>query len=307
MFGIDISAHNGNINFDAVKNAGVEVVIIKATEGINFTDSMVNTHYNNAVGKFNIGFYHFMSEKTDPAQQAIDFYNVIKDKKYNVLPCLDIEVNTKGRTASQITNRCLIFLNKFKELSGQDCMIYTGGYFGRDLLDNRIKNYPAWIAHYGVKTPMATGFNNVVGHQYAETGHVSGINGNVDVNNFTEGVLLSNTIPVVSTQPTNTIDYNGWVARLQKECNNQGFSNQVIDNDPGPITIAGCPTLKIGAKGDITKLLQEKLRNLGYYMGDIDGKFGDITFKAVKKFQSDHNLSTDGIVGKNTWTALVYA
>ena len=45
MKGIDISSHNGNINFEAVKNSGVEVVIIKATEGVDFIDRMVNQHY----------------------------------------------------------------------------------------------------------------------------------------------------------------------------------------------------------------------------------------------------------------------
>lgn len=194
MKGIDISNHNGDIDFNKVKSDGIEVVIIKATEGVDYRDNMLEKNYNGALGKFNIGFYHFMSEKTSPSQQACDFYNAIKDKQYNVLPCLDIEVNSYGRSAKEITDRCIEFINKFKELSGKSVMIYTGGYFGRDLLDSRIKSYPAWIAHYGVNTPMETGFNNVVGHQYTETGRVNGINGNVDMNNFTDKVLLRQSI-----------------------------------------------------------------------------------------------------------------
>ena len=88
------------------------------------------------------------------------------DLTYNCIPALDIEVNNYGRSAGEITDRCLKFLNRFKELSGIDCMIYTGGYFGRDNLDGRIKGYKGWIAHYGVDYPMDTGFPWIVGLPY---------------------------------------------------------------------------------------------------------------------------------------------
>ncbi|WP_251860379.1 GH25 family lysozyme [Clostridium sp. Marseille-Q2269] len=114
MKGIDISMHNGAINFGAVKSAGCNVVIIKATEGVDYVDPLLNQHYNgaNAAG-LNIGFYHFMSEKTDPTQQAIDFWNSIKNKQFNILPCLDIETNNMGRGRTEISNRCIEFLNNF--------------------------------------------------------------------------------------------------------------------------------------------------------------------------------------------------
>lgn len=71
-------------------------------------------------------------------------------------------------------------------------MIYIGGYFGRDNLDSK-----AWIAHYRSSTPMATGFKEVVGHQYTETGRVQGINNNVDLNNFTEEIFIDSQQPIV--------------------------------------------------------------------------------------------------------------
>ncbi|WP_185966702.1 GH25 family lysozyme [Clostridium sp. HBUAS56017] len=191
MKGIDVSNHNGTIDFESVKNSGVEVVIIKATEGVDFVDDLLEQHYNGANGVIpHIGFYHFMSEKTDPSQQAEDFYNAIKGKAYDVKPCLDIEVNNYGRSAAEITDRCLEFIKRFKELSGQDIIIYTGGYFGRDNLDSRIKCYGGWIAHYGVDSPMETGFP-LIGHQYSESESVSGIDGNVDMNNFYEGIFMN--------------------------------------------------------------------------------------------------------------------
>lgn len=302
--GIDISNHQPSVDFNALKNS-VQVVIMKATEGVTYKDPLLESHYQKAkeVG-FPVGFYHFMSENTSPSQQAEAFYNAIKDKQYEILPCLDIETNNQNRGASQITDRCLEFLNRFKELSGVDCMIYTGGYFGRDNLDSRIKGYKVWIAHYGVSTPMETGFSNVVGHQYTSSGNVHGINGNVDLNNFTEGIYISGQQTIVD-KPRQEIDFNGWVARLQTECNTQGFSNQKVDNAPGPVTLSGCPTLKIGASGNISRLVQERLNALGFNCGAADGIFGEKTRVAVMVFQDSRGLSADGIVGQNTWRKLL--
>lgn len=52
------------------------------------------------------------------------------------------------------------------------------------------------------------------------------------------------------------------------------------------------------------KQVQQKLKNLGYYKGAIDGIFGKQTIAAVKNFQRDYGLVVDGIVGKKTLAAL---
>lgn len=101
--------------------------------------------------------------------------------------------------------------------------------------------------------------------------------------------------------------YKNWVSRLQTECNKQGFSNQKVDGIAGKNTLAGCPTIKSGAKGGITKLLQERLISFGYSCGSLgaDGLFGSETKNAVIKFQKAKGLSADGIVGRNTWRELL--
>lgn len=61
---------------------------------------------------------------------------------------------------------------------------------------------------------------------------------------------------------------------------------------------------KYGSSGDEVIEIQQKLSELGYYYGNIDGKFGNNTKKAVIQFQEDNNLSADGIVGIKTLEAL---
>ena len=109
--------------------------------------------------------------------------------------------------------------------------------------------------------------------------------------------------PVISKPIINNTD--SWIKRLQEECNKQGFSNQIIDGIAGSNTLNGCPTLRKGARGNITKLLQEKLVSIGYNTNGVDGIFGSGTDNAVRLFQKSNGLITDGIVGKNTWRKIL--
>ena len=98
---------------------------------------------------------------------------------------------------------------------------------------------------------------------------------------------------------------NNWIARLQTECNRQGFSKQDVDGIAGINTLNGCPCLGYNSMGNITKLLQERLNTLGFNCGSADGIFGYNTQSAVKNFQRVKGLTVDGIVGKNTWKKLL--
>ena len=64
--------------------------------------------------------------------------------------------------------------------------------------------------------------------------------------------------------------------------------------------------LKSGAQGDQVTRLQERLQELGYYTGKVDGDYGGGTKNAVKLFQNQHDLDADGIAGEKT-LALLYS
>ena len=111
--------------------------------------------------------------------------------------------------------------------------------------------------------------------------------------------------PTTSAPAKTTVKRNEWIARVQAECNKQGFSNQTVDGIAGKNTLAGCPTMRKGAKGNLTALLQEKLNATGYNCGKIDRIFGTGTENAVKALQKAHGLTQDGIVGQKTWRILL--
>ncbi len=61
---------------------------------------------------------------------------------------------------------------------------------------------------------------------------------------------------------------------------------------------------KYGSRGNEVKQIQTKLKNWGYYNGNVDGIYGSQTLSAVKKFQKKNGLAVDGIAGEKTLKAM---
>ena len=110
------------------------------------------------------------------------------------------------------------------------------------------------------------------------------------------------TAPTPAPKPKPSGD--AWVRSLQAELNAQGFRDSngnklVVDGIAGSKTLSACPTLRIGARGNITKLMQQKIGVAA------DGIFGNNTKQAVINYQRSKGLVADGIVGRNTWRKLL--
>jgi len=119
------------------------------------------------------------------------------------------------------------------------------------------------------------------------------------------GVTSSKTqIPVVANPNAPVVipatRVNNSVAQLQAELNKQGFGHLVVDGFDGPLTRKACPVIRQGAEGELTRWIQKRL---GLKLQD--GIFGTGTTTAVIMYQRAVGLEADGIVGKNTWTAML--
>lgn len=185
--GIDISHYNGDINFIKVKADGIQVVYIKATEGTTYVDNYLEINYSGAKNAgLKTGFYHFLVGTSSPEAQARNFYNNIKDKQSDLKPVLDVE-----KSDFDVMDYTLRFVDEFKKLSNMDVSIYTYSDFIRNL-DSRLSKYTLWEANYYKSTsnlPSNNIWSSRAGHQYTDKGIIDGINGNVDLNEFTQDIF----------------------------------------------------------------------------------------------------------------------
>jgi len=198
MKGIDISIFQGHIDFAKVKASGIEVVIIKATQGTGYTNAMLKEHYNGAKSNgLKIGFYHYLT-KDNPTTQAKQFLSVIDGLIANCKYIIDVEDGDplKGghvwtiTEASKATREFADYLIS----KGKEVAIYTGDYFYRDSLNNTVKDLSLWVASYGGSL-MA---KNYVGQQTTNEGIVNGIIGHVDLDTFNNGILLTSKVTAKS-------------------------------------------------------------------------------------------------------------
>lgn len=90
-----------------------------------------------------------------------------------------------------------------------------------------------------------------------------------------------------------------------KEMPAQSSGGGTVPEKSGKAVTVELNTLRKGYYGEQVETLQRLLLALGYDCGKVDGEFGDQTEAAVKEFQRVNGLEVDGIVGKNTWTALL--
>ncbi len=190
--GIDVSNNDGEINFSKVASDGVEYVYAKATEGATFKDNAMEVFYDDCKSNgLKVGAYHFLVGTSTPEDQAENFYEKIKKHDWDLVPMIDIETNF-----DELSNYVERFISEFNRLSSLTLGIYSYTNFISYLSDiqGSIKDMPLWEANYN-NDPWnlpSNFFSNRVGHQYTETGSISGVSSYCDVNVFKEDILLSN-------------------------------------------------------------------------------------------------------------------
>lgn len=197
--GIDVSSWQGNINFALVKDAGIDIVYMKSSEGQSYIDPYFEQNYQNAKANgLKVGFYHYVTARTveQARTQANFFARVISGKEPDCRLAMDFE-SFGNLSVNEINEISRVFLETLQSATNKDVLIYSNSYTARTILSSSLSIYPLWVANYGVSEPGGNDkWSTWVGWQYTSTGRVSGILGNVDRDQFTDGVLLSNTSPI---------------------------------------------------------------------------------------------------------------
>jgi lysozyme len=146
---VDISHHNGTVNFVKAKDAGIIGVIQKATQGQGNVDPTYKTNKTKAKDAGLLwGAYHFATG-SDGLKQADNFLNVVGDDPKTLL-VLDFEPNLTGPSMSLEEARA--FVTHVNEQTGRFPGFYSGHYI-KQLLgthsDPVLANCWFWLAQYG--------------------------------------------------------------------------------------------------------------------------------------------------------------
>lgn len=183
--GIDVSEHNGKIDFAKVKNAGINFVIIRigwiGNKENHTLDKKFIENYNNAKAcGLKVGFYVYSYVENETAMlSAINWIkNQILGKTRELPIFLDVEdKQISGLSKELQTNLCKYFCDNF-ENSG----VYANlDWFKNKLNVNDLTNYKIWLAQWTSAENHSADFK-VDLWQYSSKGKVDGISGNVDMN-----------------------------------------------------------------------------------------------------------------------------
>ena len=187
--GVDVSNHNGNIDWKKVKAAGIDFAFIKQSEGLSFVDPYAR---RNVVGCKSAGVlpgrYHYFTPGLDPVMQADYFLKQTGPiGKGELQPVVDVEENDKGMIKpAEMVREVKLFIDRVVAKSGRDVTIYTYPDFWIHAMANAdMTAHPLWIATYGPAPAQIGAWKQHWSFwQYDDHGHVPGIAGEVDLDVF---------------------------------------------------------------------------------------------------------------------------
>ena len=185
MKGIDIYRGQGAVDWAAVKESGVQFVILKAggSDDGFYTDAAFERNYAGAkAAGIAVGAYYYVgrncTSKADGIADAKRFAKIIDGKQFEYPVYIDLEATSTDDKAGA-TEACIGFC-EYMESQGYYCGIYASDISGFvDRLDlNRLEQFDKWVARYGSQPKIVAKYGI---WQYSDTGRVPGISGNVDL------------------------------------------------------------------------------------------------------------------------------
>ena len=184
MKGIDVSVHNGNIDWNKVKADGIEFAILRAGFGRleKQRDEKFEQNYAGAkaagipVGAY---WYSYAMDEDEARLEADVFLKVIKGKQFEMPVYFDLEEKKQFDLGKEKVSAIMRAFLERVESAGY----FTGLYGSASSLtthtaDDIKTHYTIWLAHWVDKTNYSGAYGI---WQYSEKGKVDGINGNVDL------------------------------------------------------------------------------------------------------------------------------
>lgn len=323
--GIDVSKHNGYINWEKVKNSGVKFVIIRAGFGSSTVDERFEEYIKGAIEQnIDVGVYWFSYAISEEKArlEALKCMDVIKPYKDKIIyPVFyDFEYDSvkyakqQGITINKTkaTAFAYAFLKEIQK-GGYIPGLYTNIDFANNYYFKSVqREYDLWIAQYNSRNTYSEPH---VMWQYSNSGRISGISGDVDLNySYKKYKKQKNNDSTTDTNKDTSEDKEDSITKilvksLQNALNKSYGSNLDEDGIWGPKTKAAVEKHPLSIKNldkklEHTKWLQKALKEQGYDIA-VDGYFGKDTQAVVKEYQEKKNIIVDGIAGIKTHESII--
>lgn len=185
MNGIDVSHHQGIINWESVAKSGIEFTIIKAggSDKGFYKDSKFEDNYAGAKkAGLSVGAYYYVGKNCTTRYAGISdaqrFIDLLKGKQFDFPVYIDLE--STPTSAKEGATEAVIGFCETLEAAGYYAGIYASDISGfKDRLNiDKLSKWAKWVARYGSQPKYVEQYGI---WQKSETGRVGGISGNVDI------------------------------------------------------------------------------------------------------------------------------
>lgn len=232
--GIDVSTHNGTINWQAVKDSGIKFAMIRIGIGSDIASqddqrAAYNIKECTRLGiDFGLYIYSYALTEQDAHSEAAHMLRFLKTCKPTLGAYIDME-DADGYKAkhsfkplerrTELTDFCLIFMDDLKKAGYKDVGVYASYDYFKNVLDTAKlrKQGKIWLAHWGINEPSLP----CEIWQYSSDGTVAGITGRVDINFYYGAGIETDTSEYYQKYIGNTVSI---VAALQSLCVDSNFS-----------------------------------------------------------------------------------
>jgi len=196
--GIDVAKYQGAVDWNTVKASGINFVMMKATEGVDYIDPYFTTNASGAAAAgLNTGAYHYL-RAGDVQEQARQCIAALRPYHWTYPIAVDVEdADLMPYGKAGITTMVIQFCEAIKA-AGYTPMIYSNPNWCTNYLDmSRLSSYNLWLANYGVDYPSYS--KPFTMWQYSSSGSVPGIIGNVDMDDsymdYSASLKCDTTVP----------------------------------------------------------------------------------------------------------------
>lgn len=203
--GVDVSSYQENVDFEKLREQGVEFVYIKATEGSSHIDSSFEQKWADASSAGVLaGAYHFFSYSESGAAQAENFINTVGELSGRLIPAVDMELSMEEvmnpPEVSDVVRGLKAFLAVVEEKYGVKPLIYAQKDYYDKYLAADFADYPRWVRNVFYPIYVDVGDDWAV-WQYNDKGELQGYSGEkyIDMNvvnskNSLDGLKYNNVV-----------------------------------------------------------------------------------------------------------------